>query len=68
MKRIAKFHFSFLLAALGILLLSLTGCGVRGALYLPPIPPQPAKPTQPEPVGIQYPIQNPSSDNNLNKP
>jgi predicted small lipoprotein YifL len=67
MKRFAKLHFS-LLTISGILFLFLTGCGVRGGLYLPPVSPAPVKPSQPEPVGIQYPIPNTSSDNNLNKP
>jgi predicted small lipoprotein YifL len=55
MKQFAKLHFSFLLALSGLLIFTLTACGVRGPLYLPPPPSYPQKPTQEEPVGIQYP-------------
>ncbi|WP_162784554.1 LPS translocon maturation chaperone LptM [Polynucleobacter necessarius] len=42
--------------ALGIsLLISLVGCGVRGPLYLPNVPPIPPAPTEPEPKGKLYP-------------
>ncbi|QWE12593.1 lipoprotein [Polynucleobacter sp. AP-Titi-500A-B4] len=42
--------------ALGIsLLISLVGCGVRGPLYMPNVPPAPTAPTEPEPKGKLYP-------------
>ena len=43
------------------LLISLVGCGVRGPLYLPNIPPAPTAPTEPEPKGKLYP---PPASNN----
>jgi predicted small lipoprotein YifL len=47
---------------LGIsLLISLSGCGVRGPLTLPIIPPVPPAPTAPEPKGILYPPQTPET-------
>jgi len=60
LKHFAKLHFSFLLSLCGILLLSLTACGVRGPLYLPPPPPKPEKPSKVEPIGVQYPPATPS--------
>ncbi|MBU3553264.1 MULTISPECIES: lipoprotein [Polynucleobacter] len=42
--------------ALGIsLLISLVGCGVRGPLYMPNVPPAPTAPTEPETKGTLYP-------------
>ncbi len=61
MKVFAKLHFSFLLTLWGILFLSLTACGVRGPLYLPPPPPVPEKPKKIEPLGVQYPSPPESS-------
>ncbi|MEI7427614.1 MAG: lipoprotein [Betaproteobacteria bacterium] len=61
MKLFAKLHFSFLLTLWGILFLSLTACGVRGPLYLPPPPPTPEKPKKIEPLGVQYPSSPESS-------
>ncbi|MBU3564710.1 lipoprotein [Polynucleobacter sp. MWH-HuK1] len=46
------------------LLLSLVGCGVRGPLYLPNVPPVPPAPTEPEPKGKLYPPQTPASPSN----
>lgn len=43
------------------LLISLVGCGVRGPLYLPNIPPAPTAPIEPEPKGKLYP---PPASNN----
>lgn len=40
------------------LLISLVGCGVRGPLYLPNVPPAPQPPTEPEPKGKLYPPQS----------
>ncbi len=37
------------------LLMSLVGCGIRGPLFLPNVPPVPPTPTQPEPKGTLYP-------------
>jgi len=49
---------------LGIsLLLSLVGCGVRGPLYLPNVPPAPLPPSEPEPKGKLYPPQSPAVTN-----
>lgn len=45
------------------LLISLVGCGVRGPLYLPNIPPVPSPPTEPEPKGKLYPPQSPATTN-----
>ncbi len=42
------------------LLVSLVGCGVRGPLYLPNVPPAPLPPVQPEPKGKLYPPQSPA--------
>ncbi|WP_223146553.1 MULTISPECIES: lipoprotein [unclassified Polynucleobacter] len=42
--------------ALGIsLLISLVGCGVRGPLFIPNVPPAPTAPSEPEPKGKLYP-------------
>ena len=50
--------------ALGIsLLISLVGCGVRGPLYMPNVPPVPTAPSDPEPKGKLYPPQTPASPN-----
>jgi predicted small lipoprotein YifL len=50
--------------ALGIsLLISLVGCGVRGPLYMPNVPPAPTAPTEPEPKGKLYPPQTPAASN-----
>jgi predicted small lipoprotein YifL len=68
MKQFAKLHFSFLLALCGFLLITLTACGVRGPLYLPPPPPKPEKPNKEEPVGIQYPTKSSSSSTDTVKP
>lgn len=38
--------------------ITLSGCGVRGPLYLPRVPPAPEAPTQPEPKGQQWPAPN----------
>jgi predicted small lipoprotein YifL len=55
---------AILKAALGIsLLISLVGCGVRGPLFLPNIPPVPPAPTEPEPKGKLYPPQTPVNEN-----
>ncbi|WP_114637451.1 LPS translocon maturation chaperone LptM [Polynucleobacter necessarius] len=43
------------------LLISLVGCGVRGPLYMPNVPPVPLAPTEPEPKGKLYPPQTPAS-------
>ncbi|WP_223146582.1 lipoprotein [Polynucleobacter sp. Nonnen-W13] len=49
---------------LGIgLLISLVGCGVRGPLYLPNVPPAPSPPAEPEPKGKLYPPQSPTANN-----
>ncbi|OYY14838.1 lipoprotein [Polynucleobacter sp. 39-46-10] len=49
---------------LGIsLLISLVGCGVRGPLYLPNVPPAPSPPSEPEPKGKLYPPQSPAATN-----
>ncbi|QWE00556.1 lipoprotein [Polynucleobacter sp. JS-Mosq-20-D10] len=49
---------------LGIsLLISLVGCGVRGPLYLPNVPPAPSPPAEPEPKGKLYPPQSPVTTN-----
>lgn len=53
-----------LIRALGIgLLISLAGCGIRGPLYLPTVPPVPNPPTQAEPKGTLYPPSAPSPSN-----
>ncbi|WP_251370016.1 lipoprotein [Polynucleobacter sp. JS-JIR-5-A7] len=42
--------------ALGIsLLISLVGCGVRGPLFIPNVPPAPTAPSEHEPKGKLYP-------------
>ncbi|WP_223146567.1 lipoprotein [Polynucleobacter sp. Latsch14-2] len=47
---------AILIRALSIsILISLVGCGVRGALYLPSTPPAPVAPSEPEPKGKLYP-------------
>jgi len=52
---------AILIRALSIsLLISLVGCGVRGALYLPSAPPAPIAPSEPEPQGKLYPPPGPS--------
>ncbi|WP_363925355.1 lipoprotein [Polynucleobacter sp. GWA2_45_21] len=49
---------------LGIsLLISLVGCGVRGPLYLPNVPPAPSPPSEQEPKGKLYPPQSPAATN-----
>ncbi|SNX28880.1 lipoprotein-attachment site-containing protein [Polynucleobacter meluiroseus] len=45
------------------LLIALAGCGVRGPLYLPNVPPAPAQPTEPEPKGTLYPVQGQTTTN-----
>ena len=40
------------------LLIALAGCGVRGPLFLPNVPPAPLPPSQPEPKGTLYPLQS----------
>ena len=53
---------AILTRALGIsLLISLFGCGVRGPLIMPNVPPAPPAPTEPEPKGKLYPA--PASPN-----
>jgi predicted small lipoprotein YifL len=42
--------------------ITLSGCGVRGPLYLPRVPPAPQAPTQPEPKGQQWPAPNTSAN------
>ncbi|WP_251367243.1 lipoprotein [Polynucleobacter sp. JS-JIR-II-50] len=46
------------------LLISLVGCGVRGPLFMPNVPPVPTAPTEPEPKGKLYPPQTPASTSN----
>jgi len=46
------------------LLIALAGCGVRGPLYIPNVPPAPPPPTEPEPKGKLYPPQVPTNTNN----
>ncbi|WP_420875848.1 LPS translocon maturation chaperone LptM [Polynucleobacter sphagniphilus] len=54
---------AILIRSLGfICLISLVGCGVRGPLYLPNVPPAPVPPSEPEPQGKLYPPQNPASN------
>jgi predicted small lipoprotein YifL len=48
---------------LNIFLIALVGCGVRGPLYLPNIPPAPIPPSTPEPKGALYPASNKDSSN-----
>ena len=43
-------------------IISLIGCGVRGALYLPSVPNIPPVPAQAEPKGKLYPPPSPNSD------
>ena len=40
-------------------LIALAGCGVRGGLYLPNVPPVPPAPLEPEPQGTLYQPQKP---------
>jgi predicted small lipoprotein YifL len=59
---------AILIRALGIsLLISLAGCGVRGPLYLPNVPPAPKPPAEPEPQGKLYPPPSAPSVNPSNK-
>ncbi|MDP3621644.1 MAG: lipoprotein [Polynucleobacter sp.] len=52
------------LRVLGItLLMSLAGCGIRGPLYLPNVPPVPSPPSEPEPKGVLYSPQSINSPN-----
>jgi predicted small lipoprotein YifL len=44
--------FVFILGSLPTITLS--GCGVRGPLYLPKVPEAPQKPTQEEPKGVLW--------------
>ncbi|WP_371817020.1 lipoprotein [Polynucleobacter sp. MWH-Svant-W18] len=46
------------------LLIALSGCGVRGPLFMPNVPPVPPAPTEPEPQGKLYPPQTPASTSN----
>jgi len=46
------------------LLIALSGCGVRGPLYLPNVPPVPPAPSEPEPKGKLYPPQTSASPSN----
>ncbi|MBU3562711.1 lipoprotein [Polynucleobacter sp. Tro8-14-1] len=46
------------------LLISLFGCGVRGPLYMPNVPPVPPAPSEPEPKGKLYPPQTSASPSN----
>ncbi|MBU3616494.1 lipoprotein [Polynucleobacter sp. JS-Polo-80-F4] len=46
------------------LLISLAGCGVRGPLYMPNVPPVPPAPTEPETKGKLYPPQTSASPSN----
>lgn len=46
------------------LLIGLFGCGVRGPLYMPNVPPAPTAPTEPEPQGKLYPPQTPANISN----
>ncbi|MEI6612889.1 lipoprotein [Polynucleobacter sp.] len=46
------------------LLIALVGCGVRGPLYLPTVPPVPPAPLEPEPKGALYPPQTPATTGN----
>ncbi|QWD65186.1 lipoprotein [Polynucleobacter sp. MWH-UH2A] len=60
---------AILYRTLGIaILIPLIGCGVRGPLYMPNVPPAPTAPTEPEPKGKLYPPQTtttaPASNNN----
>ena len=65
--RLETFMIAILYRALGIaILIPLIGCGVRGPLYLPNIPPAPTAPTESEPKGKLYPPQTstaPASNN-----
>lgn len=54
---------AFILGAIPTITLS--GCGVRGPLYLPKPPEPPQKPTQDEPKGILWPT---NSDKNSSAP
>ena len=60
------FKFAQIFGIIGTITLS--GCGVRGPLYIPTVPPEPEKPSQPEPVGKQWPSPvPPSSTSNSTK-
>ncbi|WP_353432407.1 lipoprotein [Polynucleobacter sp. MWH-UH23A] len=53
---------AILYRTLGIaFLIPLIGCGVRGPLYMPNVPPAPTAPTEPEPKGKLYPPQTTST-------
>ncbi|MFZ4062515.1 MAG: LPS translocon maturation chaperone LptM [Polynucleobacter sp.] len=45
------------------LLIALSGCGVRGPLYLPNVPAAPVPPSEPEPKGTLYPSPSPALTN-----
>lgn len=48
-------RLSLFVLILGLLpTITLSGCGVRGPLYLPPAPQTPQKPTQEEPKGVLW--------------
>ncbi|NQW57932.1 MAG: lipoprotein [Polynucleobacter sp.] len=61
MKVIYIKHCSFLLSFCVILSITLSGCGVKGPLYLPPPTPEPVKPSKPEPKGKQWPKISPAN-------
>ncbi len=54
------FNFAGILGVIG--LITLSGCGVKGPLYFPKVPPAPQQPAEPEPKGQQWPT--PSSPAN----
>ncbi|MBU3576703.1 lipoprotein [Polynucleobacter sp. UK-Kesae-W10] len=56
---IAILHRAFSIS----LLISLVGCGIRGPLYMPNVPPVPPAPSEPEPKGKLYPPVAPASTN-----
>lgn len=58
------FNFAGILGVIG--LITLSGCGVKGPLYFPQIPPAPQQPTAPEPKGQQWPT--PTSPSNTTPP
>jgi predicted small lipoprotein YifL len=45
----------------------LSGCGVKGPLFLPPAIPIPSKPSVEEPIGKLYPVDKSSSDQTNSK-
>jgi predicted small lipoprotein YifL len=49
-----------------VALMSLVGCGVRGPLFLPNVPPVPPAPTQAEPKGPLYPPKESGSSTPIN--